>query len=212
MRDTLRAAALLSTLALAASAQSTGKQNMVRYRGQTRTQDETQTLDRGRMGSEDAVPPNPIVLRGVLVDAGCRNRSASNLKKTPQPVVGSGGGPSGQNASASLSAQGITVDQRTADAERADILVHQVPDLRTRQDDPTCAITGNTRGFALLMDNGRFLDLDEGGNSMAVEAVQGHAAGRKMLNGFGPGIKPRAAIRARIHGDRAVVEELQIAE
>ncbi len=208
MRDTLRAAALLSALSLAATAQSTSKENMVRTRGQTRTQDETQTLDRGRIGSEDAVPPNPIVVRGILVDAGCRNRAGYNLKKTPQPVANGGGA----NQSSALSAEGITVDQRTADAERTDILVHQVPDLRTRQSDPTCAITGNTRAFGLLTDNGRFLDLDEGGNSKAVEAVQGNAAGRKMLNGFGPGIKPRAAIRARIRGDRAVVEELEIAE
>ena len=38
--------------------------------------------------------------------------------------------------------------------------------------------------------------------------IHANPAGRAMLNGTGGPIKPRAAIRGRIHADRFVVEEI----
>ncbi len=227
----VRMVALATGLTACGLAQSTSSQNMVRYRGQTPTADETQSLDRGRLGTEAPYPAEPLALHGYLVDAGCRDRSALNLKQTPESAAGAGAVETPQESKAenarrsklgyangggaktedgALSAFGVTVDPKTLDSERADVLTHQVPDLRARQADPTCAITGETRGFALLMKNGRLLDLDEGGNTMATEAIQSSDAGRRMLNGYGPGVKPKAAVKARVHGDRAVVTDLRL--
>ncbi len=214
MRTTLQIVAVLAILSTAAWAQDTRGENQERDRGQTPTADETQTLDRGRIGTQGSVPPKPVMLHGILVDAGCRNRSSLNLKRSPESVANTA--PAGmanrsdKNSTGGESAHGITVDQKTIDAERSDVMEHQVLDLRSRQMDPTCAVTGATRGFALLTDNGRLLDLDEGGNSKAVEAVQASDAGRKMLSGAAPGFKPRATIKATIHGDRAMVDQLKL--
>jgi hypothetical protein len=213
--DTIRkAAGLLAILAAGAFAQGTSNENQVRDRGQTRTADETQTLARGRIGTQDAVPNQPLTLHGLLVEADCRDRSTRNLRQPPQnPEIA--GAPESAAAGAAQSANGrsshgVSVDSSTLDAERSDAMQHQVPDLRARQRDTTCAITGTTRLFALLMDNGRLLNLDEGGNTKAIQAVQANPAGRKMLNGMGPAIKPKVTITGRIHGDRAVVDRLKI--
>jgi hypothetical protein len=184
-----------------AMAQTASHENMVTDRGRTRPADETQTLDRGRLGRHGAMPPGPVMWNGTLVDAGCRDRSSLNLDRAPKP----GPAPVAQPAA---TPHGITVDPSTLDAERADIMPHQVPDLISRQPDPACAITGDTRAFALLLDSGRLVDLDEGGNTFAGEAVQASAAGRAMLAGFGPGLKPRVAIEGRLRGDRLLVERL----
>jgi hypothetical protein len=133
-------------------------------------------------------------LHGILIDAGCRDRSAVNLA---QPA---------ERFSASVPVQmpaavhGITVDAKTAEGERADVVMHQVPDLATRQPDPTCAITGGTRGYAVLLENGKLLDLDEGGNTFASEAVFATKQGRDLLNGRAYGFKPHVTIQGRIAG------------
>jgi hypothetical protein len=211
-----KTASLAVLLAASAVAQKTANENQVRDRGQTRVADESQTLDRGRIGTQDAVPNQPITFTGTLVDAGCRDRSPFNLRQAPHlsPAAGAAPGTAIREDQAESregrASKGITVDAKTLDAERADIMNHQVPDLRTRQADLACAITGATRAFAIVMENGRLVDLDEGGNTRALQAVQSNPEGRAMLNGNGPGVKPRVMVTARLHGDRAVIDRLRI--
>jgi hypothetical protein len=214
MTRRLHPAIILAAVA-ALGAQTTSKENQVKDRGQTRTQDERETLDRGRFGSQINVPVNPITLSGVLVDAGCDDRSMLNLLRKAGEAAASmpPGDIQAQSANAksqSASAHGITVDANTLDAERSDVLAHQVPDLRLRQQDPTCAITGSTGGFALLADSGRLLNLDEGGNTLAMQALQANQAGRAMLNGIGSAVKPRVSVTGRVHGDHLIVIRLRI--
>jgi hypothetical protein len=224
-----RITALAAALAMAAVAQ-TSKENQVRDRGRTPVADETQTLDRGRLGRQDAVPPTALTFRGMLVDAGCRDRTQTNLVRpaiptgrdlpaqTPQEEssqnserakLGFATGKT-QPQSGSVSAAGITVDAKTIQSEREDVLSHQVPDLLTRQPDPTCAVTGGTRAFALLMNNGRLLGLDEGGNTFALQSVQSTDAGRALLNGKSSGFKPKASIKGRVRGDKLIVDNLNL--
>jgi hypothetical protein len=186
----------------------------------------------------DATPLNtgpapPVTLYGTLVDAGCRNRTALNLKQAPEtfaaaaPAQTAAEAQSGsqmrtaqgyQNPSAPsqqpnspVTANGITVDAKTLAVERHDILEHQVPDLRSRQMDPTCAITGATHSFSLVLtENGRMLNLDDGGNTFANEAVQGSPDGRTMMEGKGGGFKPAAVVKGNIHGDRVLVQSLKL--
>ena len=116
-----------------------------------------------------------------------------------------------QQPNTQVSVNGITVDPKTLAAERHDVLEHQVPDLRSRQMDPTCAITGATHSFALVLtDNGRMLNLDDGGNTFANEAVQGSPDGRTMMSGNGGGFKPAAVVKGNIHADRVVVQSLKL--
>jgi hypothetical protein len=165
---------------------------------------------------------------GMLVDAGCGDRSQNNLlsppigtdqEAPPEPVkeasaqdaaragIGFATGTAEPHAVAT-SASGITVDQQTLEREQADVLMHQVRDLYSRQPDMTCGVTGDTKAFALLTESGRLLDLDEGGNTWASQTVQSTDAGRRLLNGKGPAIKPRVTVTGRIFGDRLVVESL----
>lgn len=76
--------------------------------------------------------------------------------------------------------------------------------------DPSCGITGETSAYAVLTDGGRLLNLDHGGNTKAGQAIHSNAAGRDMLNGKIPAIKPKVTIRGRVEGDRATVENLKI--
>lgn len=170
-------------------------------RGQTAVQDEAQSVGRGRLGRHGQVPRDPIALHGILVDAGCVDRSSLNLQRpaTPPALAAPMGKPSGDAPSASA-----------ADRARAGAFQHQVPDLVARQDDPACAITGLTRGFAILTVDGRLLNLDEGGNTMAIQAIQANPAGRALLNRSGPAIKPKAIVTGRIRGDRVLTSKLSI--
>jgi hypothetical protein len=215
MKTLFRIAAPLALTAMAAIAQNA---NQVKDRDATALQ---------------AGPAPTVTLYGTLVDAGCRNRTALNLKQTPETFVAaapaqtaaeaqSGGqmrtaqGYQNPNAPAQqpntpVTVNGIAVDAKTLAAERHDILEHQVPDLRSRQMDPTCAITAATHSFAVVLDdNGRMLNLDEGGNTFANEAVQGSAVGRTMMKGDGGGFKPQAMIKGNIHADRVVVQTLKL--
>ena len=81
-----------------------------------------------------------------------------------------------------------------------DPAVHQIA--------PSCAITRATRGFALLTRDGRFLNLNEGGNTLALHALHASPSGRAMLNGNSGGIKPQVTLRGRVHGDRLIVEKI----
>jgi hypothetical protein len=195
-------------------------------------QNANQVRDRGATPLE-AGPAPPVTLYGTLVDAGCRNRTALNLKLTPetfaqaapaQPTASVQNGaqmraaqgyqnPSApsQQPNTPITVNGITVDAKTLAAERHDVLEHQVPDLISRQLDPTCAITGATHSFALVLtDGGRMLNLDDGGNTFANEAVQGSLVGRTMMDGKSGGFKPQAVVKGNIHADKVLVQTLKL--
>jgi hypothetical protein len=188
-------------LSYSAFAQSTNP-NQVRDRGQTRPPDESQSWTRGRLGTQQPVPYKLQEFSGILVDASCEDRSALNLQQQPsQPALAT-------PVSAPQPAPGVKVDAKTAQRERADAMAHQTPDVVTRQPDRSCSINGSTRGFALLMSNGRLVNLDEGGNTMVMQGVHSTAAGRAMLNGTGGGLKPQVTLRGRVQGDRLIVEKI----
>jgi len=214
MNTLIRTASIFTLAALSAAAQNANE-------------------DRDRGATPLYTGPAPVVtLYGTLVDAGCRNRTALNLSLPSLPFAAAA--PAQTPAEAQAGAQmrsaqgyanatqpaqqqnpattafGITVDPKTLAAERPDVLEHQVPDLHSRQMDPTCAITGATHGFSIVLNEGRMLNLDDGGNSFATVAIQGSAAGRAMLNGNGGGMKPSVVVKGRMRGDKVVVESLKI--
>jgi hypothetical protein len=182
-------------------------------------------------GGVGAPPPSDtMVLEGTLVDAGCQNRSQENLLSPPmvsnlempaeppqeeafentQRAQYGFAGKDVQPQPPGITAFGITVDKQTLDQEQSDALPHQVRDLYSRQPDTSCAITGDTRAFALLMDKGRLLNLDGGGNTWAWQAVQSTDAGRALLNGMGSSFKPRVVIKGRIWADELLVQSLSL--
>jgi len=198
--------------------------------GRVRVADERQTLDRGRLGSQESMPPGPLTLNGVLVDGNCRDRSEANLTRPPVPFsqrnpaeppelaatqnaarakIGYATA-SSQPFTGGISAQGITVNPQALELEQADVLQLQVPERTSRQSDLTCAITAETSNFAFLMDNGRLLDLDGGGNAWAWQAVQSSSEGQAMLNNKGAAVKPNVTINGTIIGDRLIVNSLQL--
>jgi hypothetical protein len=160
-----------------------------------------------------ALHANEHTLEGVLIDAGCRDRSLWNLKRPPEPqsaaVTPGGRGTRGAEASQS---SGISVDSKTIGLERGDITAVMNPDSSARQSDPTCAIKANTRSYALLLRDGRLLDLDEGGNTYATAAVQASPQGKAMINGRGPGFKPRVTIVGWIQGDHVFADQVKLAQ
>ena len=191
--------------------------------------------DRDRGATPLYTGPAPIVtLYGTLVDAGCRNRTALNmsLPSVPFTAAAPAQSPAAVQAGAQMraaqgyqdaaqpanqqnppiSAYGVNVDSKTLAAERSDVLEHQVPDLHSRQMDPTCAITGATHAFSIVLKDGRMLNLDDGGNTYATVAIQGSAAGRAMLEGKGGGLKPDAVIKGRMRADKVVVQSLKLSK
>jgi hypothetical protein len=189
--------------------------------------------DRDRGNTPLYTGPAPTVtLYGTLVDAGCRNRTSLNMSLPSLPFTAAAPAQTpadsqsgsqmraaqgyanatqpAQEQNPPTSASGITVDPKTLAAERPDVLEHQVPDLRSRQMDPTCAITGATHAFSIVLKEGRMLNLDDGGNTYATVAIQGNAAGRAMLNGNGGGLKPDVVIKGRMRADKVVVQTLKL--
>ena len=153
-----------------------------------------------------------LKLEGVLIDGGCRNRTVWNMTRSPEPLNASIA-PTGKPIPPGQAVQssGITVDAKTIEAERTDVsLVTSNADSAVRQTDPTCAIKGNTRAFSLLLSSGRLLALDEAGNTYATAMVGATPQGRAMLNGQGPGFKPRVRVVGRIQGDRLLTEDLRV--
>lgn len=215
MKSLLRTALLLASAALLASAQNKNE-------------------DRDRGATDIQAPTAFVTLNGVLVDAGCRNRTALNMSlpgvpfttalpsETPAEQQAASQMRSGQGyANAQQPAQqqnptitafGVTVDSKTLANERSDVMEHQVPDLHSRQMDPTCAVTGATHGYAVVLSDGRMLNLDDGGNTYANVAVQGSAAGRAMINGNGGGLKPNVVIKGVVRADRITVQSLKISK
>lgn len=177
-------------------------ENQVRDRGQTRPADESQSWTRGRLGTQQPLPEKESTYNGMLVDASCDDRTSLNLHLPPtQPELAT-------TTAAPQSDIGVKVDPKTLKNERADALAHQTPDVVLRQPDPSCAITGSTRGFALLMQSGRLLNLNEGGNTLAYQAIYSTPEGRAMLNGTGGGVKPQVSLRGRVQGDRLIVDKV----
>ena len=198
--------------------------------GRVQVSDERQTLNRGRLGTQESMPYSPLTLTGTLVDASCRDRSEANLRQTPIPLAEARPAETPQEAQAEnaqrartgyatgksepktpgITAHGITVDPQTLEREQADVMAAQTPDRIGRHEDETCAVTALTTEFALLMDNGRLLNLDGGGNTFALQAVQSTSKGQAMLNGKLGGIKPRVTIKGNIRGDHLTVESLKL--
>ena len=150
--------------------------------------------------------------QGLLIDAGCRDRSLWNMSKPPEPQSGAIA-PTGQGSEPAQAnqASGISVDAGTIAKERSDITQVMINnDLAARQSDPTCAIKGNTRAFALLLHDGRLLDLDEAGNTYATALVSASKQGHDMLNGQGPGFKPRATVVGWEQGARVFTDKMNL--
>lgn len=217
---------ILVVAAVAQLDQTTKKENMVHDRGQFWPEPKGQSLDQGRIGWQASVPNQTIMLSGILVDAGCANRTDLNLIRSPESLAvaaaaaapganptaapATGASAAAGNTATQVNSHGISVQDQTLAHEREDIMPHEVPDMRSRMDDPTCAITSATRGYAVLLSNGRLLNLDEGGNTMADQAVQSSPAGRAMFNGNAPGLKPHVTIKGWVDGPRAVVQQLKL--
>ena len=152
----------------------------------------------------------PAPLRGILIDASCRDFSRYNLRLSPQALPAPAKESDAKAAGGGITASGITVDARTLDAERADAMPHQVADLVSRQSDPTCAIKGGTHAYALLLADGRVADLDEGGNTFADAAVKADPQGRAMLAGQAPGFKPIVIVTGHVQGSKIVAAAVKI--
>ncbi|HKE26799.1 MAG TPA: hypothetical protein VKB88_30815 [Bryobacteraceae bacterium] len=150
-------------------------------------------------------------LQGILIDAGCEDRTLWNMER-PAETQSAATAPGGQATRGAQATQshGISVDSQTINAERQDITPVQETEMAARQSDPTCALKANTRGYAVLLPDGRLLDLDDGGNTYANAAVQSSRQGRAMLNGHGPGFKPRVTIVGRIEGSRVFTDSIKL--
>jgi hypothetical protein len=205
---------LTATVVFAQLDQKTSKENMVRDRGQTRVPNRGDGMNYGRLGYQQMLPENEVTYSGTLIDASCEDRSAMNLHAHPSPLaiqLPAQPATAGQNnppRQGPVTAGGVTVDAQTLARERTDIMSHQVPDMLTRQEDPTCAVTASTHGYSLLLDDGRLVNFDEGGNTYASAGVLSDARGRAMLNGQASGFKPRVTAKGWILGDRLIVDKI----
>ncbi len=180
----------------------------------TPAQQETQKSALARRDNDLNVAVGSVTVHGILIDGGCRDPQLANLRQPPEtlPEEAPAQPPDAlQNnppPTGAVSAKGISVTGATIQAERAGVMETHVSGMYERQDDPTCAITGSTTSFAVLTDNGRLLDLDQGGNTLAMIAVQSTSGGRAMLNGQGPGVKPRVVVKGALRADRLIVRDL----
>jgi hypothetical protein len=167
-----------------------------------------------------SAPGKTMTWRGTLVDAGCSDRSTANLRKSAaagpatapdKASADPADAPDGSAAkNGAVSAQGISIDEKTAQAERGDSLKKHTQDHLTRQADPSCAINGSTSAFALLLSNGTLLNLDAGGNTKAAELIQSTPRGMAMLNGTAAGEKPTAVIKGARQGDELHVATMRL--
>lgn len=159
-------------------------------RGQVPTQDPGQTLNRGRIGTQQSMPQGPLQWTGLLVDAGCQDRSGPKLAEKPGPT---------RTGNLDGSQEGRPPTDRNR-SERKDAIQHQSEDHKARQQDPACAITGGTTAFALLLPDGLVLKLDEGGNTKAASA----------LHGVPKAQKPDVTVKGRRRGDTLQVEAIRV--
>lgn len=171
--------------------------NQDRTRGQSHPPDESQSWTRGRLGTQAPLPGKAADFNGVLIDASCDDRTALNLAR---PVVADTAPAAPQpNAERSAPATQGTPPEVTA---------QMTADAAARHSDRSCAVSAGTRGYAILTNEGRLLNLSEGGNTLVLQGLHGNTAGRAMLNGTGPAIKPHVTIRGRVQGDRLIVDKI----
>jgi hypothetical protein len=174
----------------------------------------TPSAAQSRRDNDLNVPSGQVSVRGILIDAGCSERDAANLRLPPEtlqeeaPAQPSTAPANNPPANGAVNAKGISIDASTVQTERAGVMESHVPGMFERQSDPTCAITGSTTSFAVFTDNGRLLDLDQGGNTLALVAVEATSGGRAMLNGKGPGVKPRVMVKGQFRGDRLITQDV----
>jgi hypothetical protein len=138
---------------------------------------------------------------GVMVDAGCRDRSLENLLAPPTESLAVKSEPQ-------KPARGITVSPQVLKAERADAILPDTLDHASRYSSASCALTADTKAFALVGPNGLLLELDEGGNTLAFDAFESTPAGAAILNGKVGGIKPVVKVTGLQAGRRIKVQSV----
>lgn len=171
-----------------------------------------QAQSKGEEKEAATLPSHDSKVEGLLIDAGCRYRNVWNMTRQAEPLKAAIA-PTGRQSVGGAQPQSnlVNVDPKIIDQERADAMqVISNSDSAVRQADPTCAIKGSTRAFALLLPTGRLLDLDDGGNTYAAAMVSSTPEGRAMLNAQAGGFKPRVRITGSIEGDRLVTENLNV--
>jgi hypothetical protein len=97
---------------------------------------------------------------------------------------------------------------RVLKAERGEATLPDTPDHASRYSSASCALTADTRAFALFLPDGLLLDLDEGGNTLAFVAFQSTLAGQAILNGKVGGLKPLAKVTGLRAGGRIKVQSV----
>jgi hypothetical protein len=140
---------------------------------------------------------------GTLLDAGCTDRSLQNLRAQPTQTLAT-------SKPAQKSPDGITVTPQVTKSERGDTVWAHTPDHASRYSSASCAVTADTKSFMLLLPDGTLLNLDEGGNTLALEAFQDSPAGHTILNGKVGGLKPQATILGVRSGDRLQTRSIEL--
>src|SRR5438105_3056401 len=103
---------------------------------------------------------------GILLDAGCRDRSVENLRTPPMDS------PAAAPNTSANPAKGLAVPPDVLKSERAEATGPHTSDHASRYSSASCALTSDTKAFALLLPNGVLMELDEGGNTLAFDAFQ----------------------------------------
>jgi hypothetical protein len=194
----------MKELAMACLALTAGAfaQNHGKYLSSERGQVPIQTPELSRKTSPQQ---GPTQWTGLLLDAGCPDRSLENLLAPPAVALAV--------EPPSTKPTGISVSPRVLKAERAEATLPDTLDHASRYPSASCAITADTFAFALLVPDGRswrLLNLDEGGNTLALEAFQAAPAGRQILNGKTGGLKPYASVKGVREGDKLKAQSVEL--
>jgi hypothetical protein len=139
---------------------------------------------------------------GLMVDGGCRDRSPENLRTPPTDSLAVAA------KEPAKPPKGITVAPQVLKAERGEATLPDTLDHASRYDSASCALTADTKAFAILLADGQLLDLDEGGNTLAFDAFQSTPAGAAILNGKVGGLKPQATVTGLTAGRRIKVQSV----
>jgi hypothetical protein len=140
---------------------------------------------------------------GLMLDAGCTDRSLDNLRAQPRASLPVSKEPQKK-------AEGIQVTPRLVAAQRAEAALAHTADHASRYSSSSCALTADTKAFMLLLPDGTLLNLDEGGNTLAFEAFQSTSAGQAILNGKVGGLKPQVTVSGIQTGDRLRTRSVEI--
>ncbi len=172
-----------------------------------RTNHENMVLERGHVPTQEMHEVRAAgTWQGRLIDAGCPDRSRFFLAL---PSSRSAAQP-GSVTAVSTSAYGINVSPDTAQAERSDAVAHHVPDLHTRQQEYSCAVTGITRAFAVELPDGQIKNLDEGGNTYAMELFEHTPNGEAVMSGRERGAKPQVSVTGTMRGNQIIAESIRL--